>query len=94
MVDSLLGKKPDQTGGSPRRGGRLTRTIVLGCIAVGFAIYWLARSYDVDMEQLLTYLQASVAFVAFFALVGIGGGVLLWLARRAGRVRRGGPGEH
>ena len=79
MVDSLLGKK--NGGKSVRRGGRLIRTIVLGSVAVAFAIYWLARSYGVDMEELLTYLKASLAFVAFFALVGILAGALLWLLR-------------
>jgi hypothetical protein len=80
MVDSLLGKNGD--GGKPRaKSGRLARTIVLGSVAVAFAIYWLARSYGVDMEELITYLKASLAFVAFFALVGILAGAVIWLVR-------------
>lgn len=79
MVDSLLGNKSGK--GSGKASARLTRTVVLGTVAVAFAIYWLARSYGADTEELLTYLKASIAFVAFFALVGIAGGLLIWLFR-------------
>lgn len=80
MVDSLLAKK--SPGGPVRSGGRLARTIVLGTVAVAFAIYWLARSYGVDTAELLTYVRASVVFVAVFAAAGCAAGVLLWLIRR------------
>lgn len=79
MVDSLLG---DRSAKSRGRSGRLARTILLGSVAVACAIYWLARTYGIDSGELLTYLQASVVFVAFFAVVGCAGGILLWLIRR------------
>lgn len=84
MVDSLLDDKKGKTGAT-RVNARLTRSIVLGCVAVGFAIYWLADSYDVDMSELFEYLKTSLAFVLFFALIGIVAGMVLWLIRVARR---------
>lgn len=80
MVDSLLDDKKGKTGAT-RLSARLTRSIVLGSLAVALAIYWLADSYDVDMSQLLDYLKTSLVFVLFFALIGIVAGMLLWLVR-------------
>ena len=54
----------------------------VGAVAVALAVYWLANSYGVDPAELLGYLKASLLFVGFFALVGVLGGVLLWLLRR------------
>jgi hypothetical protein len=80
MVDSLLAKK--SPGGPASSGRRLARTILLGTVAVAFAIYWLARSYGVDTAELLAYVRASAVFVMFFAAAGCAAGVLLWLIRR------------
>ncbi|HEY5647499.1 MAG TPA: hypothetical protein VIS76_16225 [Pseudomonadales bacterium] len=81
MVDSLLGTKKAGPGKS-RLGARIARTVVLGSVAVAFGIYWLARSYGVDLEELLDYLKASLAFVLFFALAGALAGLVIWLAGR------------
>lgn len=81
MVDSLLGTKKGAAGKS-RNGLRIVRTVLLGSIAVAFGIYWLARSYGVDPQELLGYLKASLAFVLFFALAGVLAGLVLWLANR------------
>jgi len=81
MVDSLLGNKTGNRRGSGG-GPRLVRTILLGTVAVAFAVYWLAQSYGVDLDELLGYLRTSLLFVGFFALVGLAGGCLLWLLRR------------
>ena len=78
MVDSLLGRKPGSRLPSGA-GARLARTIVLGTIAMAFALYWLARSYGVDWAELLDYLKASLAFVLFFAAAGVLAGLLIWL---------------
>ena len=80
MVDSLLDDKKGKTGAT-RMSARLTRSIILGCVAVSVAIYWLAQSYDVDMSELFEYLKTSLAFVLFFALIGILAGMALWLIR-------------
>jgi len=80
MVDSLLGGKSGKR--KPGNAARLTRSIVLGAIAVAFAIYWLARSYGVDTDELLGYLKTSILFVGFFVGAGILGGMLLWVLRR------------
>ncbi len=81
MVDSLLGHR--KSGSAPSRfGARLARTVVLGCVAVAFAIYWLARSYGVDSGELLGYLKASAAFILFFGLAGVLAGLLVWLFGR------------
>lgn len=80
MVDSLLEDKKGKTNAT-RLSGRLTRTVLLGSVAVAFAIYWLAQSYGVDTAELLGYLKTSLAFVLFFALFGILAGMLIWLIR-------------
>ena len=80
MVDSLLEEKKGKTGAT-RMSGRLARTVVLGSIAVAVALYWLADSYGVDMDELLGYLKTSLAFVLFFAVFGMLAGMLIWLIR-------------
>ena len=80
MVDNLLEDKKGKTGAT-RMSGRLTRTVVLGSIAVAFGVYWLAQSYGVDTDELLDYLKTSLAFVLFFALFGMLAGMLIWLIR-------------
>lgn len=84
MVDNLLEDKKGRTGAT-RLSGRLTRTVVLGSIAVAFGIYWLARSYGVDISELVDYLKTSLAFVLFFALFGVLAGMLIWLIRASRR---------
>jgi hypothetical protein len=89
VVDSLL---RDKKGATPetRISGRLTRSVLLGSVAVAFSIYWLADSYGVELDELLGYLRTSVMFVTLFALAGVVCGGLIWLIRRwlAGRRRR------
>ena len=87
MVDSLLRDKKGATAAT-RNAGRLTRSVLLGSVAVAFAIYWLADSYDVDPDMLLGYLQTSLVFVAVFAMAGALCGLLLWLLRRYLTARR------
>lgn len=84
MVDSLLEDKKGKTGAT-RISGRLTRTVLLGSLAVAFGVYWLAQSYGVDTSELLDYLRTSLAFVLFFALFGVLAGMLLWLIRMSRR---------
>ena len=86
MVDSLLGGGgPGGTGKQGVRYARLLRTVLLGALAVLFGVYWLARSYGVDLEELLEYARASLAFVLFFVLAGILGGILIFIARYLAR---------
>ncbi len=84
MVDSLLGAGG---GGNKGRAGRwrLVRTVLLGTLAVAFALFWLARSYGVDPAELVGYLKASMAFVLFFVLTGVLGGMLVLAVRYLGR---------
>ena len=80
MLDSLLGR--GSRTGQARRANRLTRTIVLGAIAAGFAIYWLGRSFAVDWAELESYFVTSVLFVGvFIGAAAIAGGVV-WLVKR------------
>ena len=66
---------------------RLARTILLGTIAAGAGIWWLARAYDVESTQLLGFLMVSAMLVALTIVAAIGGGAaLFWLRRR--RYRR------
>ena len=84
MVDSLLEDKKGKTGVT-RISSRLTRTVLLGSLAVAFGVYWLADSYGVETDELLDYLRTSVAFVLFFALFGVLGGMVIWLIRMSRR---------
>ncbi len=61
---------------------RLTRTLLLGALAVAASIYWLAVEYAVDMEELAGYLGSSLLFVAVFAVPAIVGAVVLRAVRR------------
>ncbi len=66
---------------------RLARTILLGTIAAGAGIWWLARAYDVESTQLLGFLLSSAILVALTIVAAVGGGAaLFWLRRR--RYRR------
>ena len=84
MVDNLLEEKKGKTGAT-RTSGRLTRTVVLGSVAVAVGLYYLAESYGVDTAELLGYLKTSVIFVLFFAGFGMLAGMLIWLIRTGRR---------
>ena len=73
----------------PRRGGgsyRLPHTILLGTAAVVFALWWLVREFELDVDELLGFLGVSLMFVLGAALLGMFGfGVLLLLRRLRGK---------
>jgi hypothetical protein len=84
MVDNLLEDRKGKTGAT-RLSGRLTRTILLGSIAVAVGLYYLAQSYGVDTAELLEYLKTSLAFVLFFAVFGMLAGLLIRLIKASRR---------
>lgn len=62
---------------------RLARTVVLGCVAVGFGLYWLAGAFEIDPREFGGYLLSSAGFVLLIAVCAVGAGALLgWLRRR------------
>ena len=61
---------------------RLTRTLLLGALAVAAAIYWLAVEYDVEMRELVGFLGASTLFVVTLLAVSVVGAVVVWGAKR------------
>lgn len=67
-----IGKKKD----------RLTRTIVLGAIAVFLAIIWLAKELDMDRDELLGYLVTSLLFVGVAIVFAMLAGGLVWLLKK------------
>ncbi|MDD9964441.1 MAG: hypothetical protein F4X81_10025 [Gammaproteobacteria bacterium] len=77
-----------------RSHARLTRTILLGTVAVALAIAWLADAYEVETADLLSALTVSFGVVAIFAALALLGGLLLGLGRsllaRRRRARRAG----
>ena len=75
--------------GRVRSQRRLARTLLLGSVAVGLAIYWLADAYGVEVRDLLSALWMSIGFVALLAGLAVVGGLVLVLAKR--RWRRGKP---
>lgn len=75
-----------------RSHARLTRTILLGTVAVALAIAWLADAYGVETKVLLQALTASLGFVGVFAALALIGGLLLGGTRRFLGRRRSGRG--
>lgn len=76
--------------GRVRSQRRLVRTVLLGSVAVGLAIHWLADAYGVDGRMLLSALWRSIGFVALLAGLAVAGGLLLGLAKRLLRKGRKG----
>ena len=68
--------------GRVRSQRRLARTVLLGAVAVGLAIHWLADAYGVDGGSLLSALWMSIGFVALLAGLAVVGGLLLGLVKR------------
>ena len=64
-----------------RSHARLTRTILLGAVAVALAIAWLADAYGVESEDLFSALTSSFGFVGIFAALALLGGLLFGLGR-------------
>jgi len=67
---------------SSAAGRRLTRTILLGAIAVFLAIYWLAGEMGMDRGELLGYALTSLLLVGVLVLLALVGVVVLRLVRR------------
>lgn len=76
----------EPTRGRLVRGGasgrRLTRTIVLGAVAVFLAIYWLADQMGLDREELLGYALTSLMLVGVLVVLALAAAVLLRLIKR------------
>ncbi|MCY4212794.1 MAG: hypothetical protein OXF68_04120 [Gammaproteobacteria bacterium] len=72
-----------------RSHARLTRTVLLGTVAVALGIAWLADAYGVQTTDLVNALAASLAFVGVFAALALTGGLLLGAARWLLGRRRG-----
>ena len=62
---------------APSRSNRLARTIVLGAVAVLFAIVWLANELGMDRDELLDYLGTSLLFVGMLIVCALVGAVLV-----------------
>ena len=61
---------------------RLVRTILLGTVAVGVSLIWVARELELDRAELLGYLANSALFVAVLIACALLGAVVAWLIRR------------
>jgi uncharacterized membrane protein len=73
---------------APDRQRRLTRTIVLGAVAVLAGIAWLARELGMDAAELRGFAVTSVWLVFAMMLLAVVGAVLLRLLRRRSRPGR------
>ncbi len=65
-----------------RKRNRPGRTILLGALAVGFALFWVAGELELDRDELLGYLGASALFVAILIGLSVMGGAAVRLFRR------------
>ncbi|HEX7034538.1 MAG TPA: hypothetical protein VF210_02110 [Pseudomonadales bacterium] len=77
--------RSDSARSDGQRQRRLTRTIVLGSLAVAAAIAWLAIEWEADLEELLGYALVSLLLVLFSVALASAGGVLIWALRRRRR---------
>ncbi len=71
-----------------RRRGRLARTILLGAVAVGFALFWLARELELDTQELMSFLGTSALLVGLMVMLGLVGAAAVLIVKRLSR--RGG----
>lgn len=67
---------------APDRQRRLTRTIVLGALAVAAGIAWLARDLGMNPAELKTFALTSLGLVLGIMALAVVGAVLLRLLRR------------
>jgi len=87
-LDSRRGRSGGTRGGrrpAAGQGGgkRLVRTILLGALAAGAGLTWLAHELELDQDELLGYAATSLLLVAVLVLAGALLGGLLWFIRRA-----------
>jgi hypothetical protein len=68
-----------------RRRGRLARTILLGTVAVAFALFWVARELELDTQELMGFLGASAVLVGLMVILGLVGAAAVLIFRRFGR---------
>ena len=61
---------------------RLLRTVVLGTLALGAGVWYLADMFGVDREELFGYLGASAMLMLGLMLLAAVTVGLLWLLRR------------
>ncbi len=85
---TLQKRKPRRTHAVERNEARrlanvrLIRTMILGTIATGAALYWLGDQYGIEPEVIKAYLLSAFVFVAGLAGLGLlGTGVLLGFKR-------------
>ena len=73
--------------GSARRAQwlRLTRTILLGTVAVVAGIVWLGDQYGIEREVIFEFLGTSALFVGALAVAGLAGAALLLGLRKLSR---------
>jgi hypothetical protein len=65
-----------------KRKDRLPRTVLLGALLVGAAIYWLADVFEIDRAELLDLLSLSLILVGSMAALGVVGAVVLMTIRK------------
>ena len=74
---TLQKRKPRRTHAVERNEARrlanvrLIRTMILGTIATGAALYWLGDQYGIEPEVIKAYLLSAFVFVAGLAGLGL-----------------------
>ncbi len=64
------------------QGKRLTRTVLLGFVALVLGVYWIGNEYGVDREVMLEYLVTTLMFVGALIGAGLFGALCLYGLKR------------
>lgn len=60
---------------------RLSRTVLLGTVAVVVAVVWLGEQYGIERRVMLEFVGASFLFVGLLAVAGFVGSLILRVLR-------------
>ena len=87
QVKSSAQKRSQRSRASERASARrsaslrLTRTILLGTVAMGFGVLWVAEEYGVERDVVLEFMSTSALFVGLLVAAGLVGAGLLFIVR-------------
>ncbi|MCR9276752.1 MAG: hypothetical protein NXH85_02165 [Pseudomonadaceae bacterium] len=78
-----MSRRAEQLRKTQKSPYKLLRMVLMATLALGFGLYWLTDSFEIDRAELLSYAGASAGFVLALALVAVvAGSLMAWIRRR------------